>query len=212
MLMEFSFSAGSTLIGWLAFPFAKLFLYLGITPNQVTASRMLIFAPINAWLILSEYQDKYVYILINSAIGFFSDAIDGKMARLSGKKTDFGKLLDPMADKIFILSVVFLIVEYDLRICLIISFLQVTSGIVAGYLRFFGGISADTLQAERVGKTKMFCYSLGFLLYFVYKLILETLPVLLSFSASLLTAGIVLILVGIPLDAWSQSKKIKKIL
>lgn len=199
-LSENVFEAIYGLVGLLAYPIAKILLALGVTPNQVTALRLLFFTPINLWLAFSEYQYKYIGILFNSLLGFFSDAVDGQMAKISGIKTDLGKLLDPLADKALVLSFALIIVDSEPAIFTVVMFFQVTSALAASYLHFIGGVAAEKLQANKIGKAKMFFYSFGFLFYGV-SLLLPIAP----------TLAKIIIFIGIPLDFLSQYKKIKQL-
>ncbi len=70
------------------------------TPNFITVLRIL---AIPLFLILLTSQE------VELALGVFvlagaSDALDGAIARLTNAKTDLGALLDPLADKLLILS------------------------------------------------------------------------------------------------------------
>lgn len=199
-LTENIFLAIYSFIGLLAHPVAKILLDLGIIPNQVTALRLLFFTPINLGLVLSEYPHKYVCILINSLIGFFSDAVDGQMTRISGVKTDLGKLLDPLADKALVLSFALIIINNEPAIFGVVAFFQVTSALAASYFHFIGGVAAEKLQANKIGKAKMFFYSTGFLFYGL-NLLLPIAPILAK----------IIIVIGIPLDFLSQYKKIKQL-
>lgn len=183
-------------------PIAYVLLCFRVSPNQVTTSRLLIFAPINIWLALSDYNWRYFAILGNSLIGFWTDIIDGEMARMSGKQTSDGKLLDPLSDKALILSAAFIIVHAEIKIFAVVIFLQIISAIVAGYLHLIEKIPIEKLQANEIGKTKMFFYTCGFLLYNVGVILTDE---------TILNIARVFIVIGIPLEIGSQFKKIKQL-
>ena len=74
-----------------------------ITPNQITIARI-VALPIAVWtLFLDGNLWQIVSYLIFFAIAM-SDVIDGRLARASGQITEFGALLDPIADKLMLAS------------------------------------------------------------------------------------------------------------
>ena len=68
------------------------------TPNKLTVARM-IATPIFMATMLIEFPYHYLVSLILFAVASLTDMIDGKMARKYNLVTDFGKFLDPLADK-----------------------------------------------------------------------------------------------------------------
>ena len=67
-------------------------------PNKLTLIRMFL-APIYLALMLIEFPDHYTVALAVFAIASLTDMLDGKIARKNNLITVFGKLLDPLADK-----------------------------------------------------------------------------------------------------------------
>jgi cardiolipin synthase len=61
----------------------------------------LVGVPIFMWLILSRHDDWAVVVLTLSGV---SDYLDGKVARHYNLVTRVGQLLDPLADRLYILS------------------------------------------------------------------------------------------------------------
>ena len=68
------------------------------TPNKLTLARM-IATPIFMATMLIDFPYHYLISLILFAAASITDMIDGKMARKYNLVTDFGKFLDPLADK-----------------------------------------------------------------------------------------------------------------
>ena len=73
------------------------------TPNKLTLARM-IATPIFMATMLIEFPYHYLVSLILFAAASLTDMIDGKMARKYNLVTDFGKFLDPLADKMLTTS------------------------------------------------------------------------------------------------------------
>lgn len=80
-------------------------------PNRLTVLRLIMVPVFIAVMVL---PDSVVPALVTGIIGAFlfitaavTDMLDGKIARKYGLITDFGKLMDPLADKLMVLSVLF---------------------------------------------------------------------------------------------------------
>lgn len=67
-------------------------------PNKLTLIRMFL-APIYLALMLIEFPYHYIVALAVFSIASLTDMLDGKIARKNNLITVFGKLLDPLADK-----------------------------------------------------------------------------------------------------------------
>ncbi len=70
-------------------------------PNKITVFRMFV-APVFLVFYLMNIPHNYLIAAIIFAIGAITDAIDGNLARKRNLVTDFGKLLDPIADKMLV--------------------------------------------------------------------------------------------------------------
>lgn len=68
------------------------------TPNKLTVARI-IATPFFMAAMLIEFEHHFLVALILFAAASVTDLIDGKMARKHNLITDFGKFLDPLADK-----------------------------------------------------------------------------------------------------------------
>ncbi len=70
-------------------------------PNKITVGRMFI-APIFLAIYLAGIEHKFLISAAIFALGAITDAIDGRIARKNHIVTNFGKLLDPIADKMLV--------------------------------------------------------------------------------------------------------------
>ena len=75
-----------------------------ITPNFITVLRLL-FVPVGAYTLFKNGGDDTTWQYISWCVFFalgMSDVLDGNLARSRGNITEFGKFLDPVADKFMI--------------------------------------------------------------------------------------------------------------
>jgi CDP-diacylglycerol--glycerol-3-phosphate 3-phosphatidyltransferase len=73
--------------------------------NILSVSRVLLAVPIVVLILGQENGDRVVVIILMLA-AVLTDFLDGLIARAMNQVTDFGKLLDPAADKICIIAAV----------------------------------------------------------------------------------------------------------
>lgn len=77
--------------------------------NQLTLLRMLLVAP----FVLTVLYGLHGWALLTFAVAAFTDTLDGLIARQTGQQTTLGAWLDPMADKILIISMVIVLTLPD---------------------------------------------------------------------------------------------------
>lgn len=125
-----------------------------ILPNHITVFRFLA-TPLLVILMLNE---NYLIGLAAFLIISFTDAIDGSMARIRNQVTSWGRIYDPLADKILIGSMVFVIIlQFDFWTSILIIFLEIVI-IFTAWLRKRRG---EMIQANIWGKIKMLLQVLG---------------------------------------------------
>ncbi len=72
-------------------------------PNKLTVLRM-IMVPFFVLALLWPFPHHYLVALALFGIASYTDHLDGKLARKYHQITDFGKFMDPLADKILVIS------------------------------------------------------------------------------------------------------------
>src|SRR5690554_2655999 len=69
------------------------------TPNKLTIFRMVITPVYLAVFLMESLPHRFLFAALVFSIGAITDALDGKLARKNDQVTIFGKLADPVADK-----------------------------------------------------------------------------------------------------------------
>ena len=78
-------------------------------PNFLTVSRILLI-PVFVVLFSTPTPDRSLWAACVFVVAAVTDMLDGYVARRSGQITKLGRLLDPIADKLLVLSGLFLLV------------------------------------------------------------------------------------------------------
>ncbi len=79
--------------------------------NALTVLRIFLLIPMGYFL----SQDQGFWATVILTIAGISDGLDGYLARKLNQVSDFGKLMDPIADKIFVVVAFFLLVADPIR-------------------------------------------------------------------------------------------------
>ena len=123
------------------------------TPNKLTIARILI-TPIYLALILWEsLPHRFLIATLVYSIAAITDAIDGKLARKNNQITNFGKLLDPIADKILTTSA--LLAFMQMGLCNIwIVMIVLTREFTVASIRMIAAADGVVIPANIWGKLK----------------------------------------------------------
>jgi CDP-diacylglycerol--glycerol-3-phosphate 3-phosphatidyltransferase len=161
-------------------------------PNALTISRLVAVPVLMVMLAVNfPYHDQ-------AAAGIFflasiTDVVDGNLARWQGKVTELGKFLDPLVDKIFVLSVLIALVQEGLLAAWVVVIIF-SRELLITVLRSFR-IGRGLVAATPFGKTKTVVQVVAVLL-----LILQRPYPQLTLAALLAVAAAVIFTIGSGLD------------
>ncbi len=83
----------------------------------------------------------------------FTDWLDGYLARKYNTITDFGKFMDPIADKVLVLSAFFAFIQLDIIPAWMVVIIVLRESIITG-LRLLAMAKGTVLAAQEGGKNK----------------------------------------------------------
>jgi len=84
------------------------------TPNKLTILRIILAPLFLAFLLLTKVPHNNLIALVIFVFASITDALDGNIARKRSLITDFGKFLDPLADKMLVTAALIGFVELGL--------------------------------------------------------------------------------------------------
>jgi CDP-diacylglycerol---glycerol-3-phosphate 3-phosphatidyltransferase len=132
--------------------------------NRLTMLRVVLAALVFVCL-LAEGAKPHLLAFALFLAAIVTDWLDGWLARRTGTTSPFGKVADPIADKILVLGTfIALIRTKDLDIPLWAVFLMIARELLIGGVRVLAGAQGKVLAAERGGKVKMAVQSIAVLL------------------------------------------------
>lgn len=121
-------------------------------PNKLTIFRM-IMTPVFLVVILLDVPHTYLWAIITFSIASITDALDGKIARKYNQITVFGKLTDPVADKM--LTTAALLAFMKLGLCDIwIVLIVLTREFAVTSIRLVASAEGIVIPANIWGKIK----------------------------------------------------------
>ncbi|MBI3333849.1 MAG: CDP-diacylglycerol--glycerol-3-phosphate 3-phosphatidyltransferase [Candidatus Omnitrophica bacterium] len=121
-------------------------------PNQLTLFRIVLSFLLIASL-LSPGLTARIAAVVVFILACLTDLWDGRLARSKGLVTDFGILMDPIADKILVLSAFVAFVQLGLAPAWMVVLIAAREFLITG-LRIFALGRGQVLPAEAAGKHK----------------------------------------------------------
>lgn len=124
------------------------------TPNKLTVLRILM-TPLFLAAVLIEFPHHYLVALVLFAAASITDLIDGKMARKYNLITDFGKFLDPLADKMLTTAAFLAFIELKIGKGIVwITFIVLIREFLITSLRLISSGKGKVIAANIWGKAK----------------------------------------------------------
>src|SRR5512146_324214 len=122
-------------------------------PNLITLVRILLI-PVFIGLFITPTPNRSVSAAVIFVVAAVTDLLDGYIARRTGQVTRLGKLLDPIADKLLLLSALILLVNVD-RVSALVPILVIAREVAVTGIRAIAAGEGLIIAAETTGKYKM---------------------------------------------------------
>lgn len=137
-------------------------------PNKLTIGRMCAIPLVIAISLISALRNVVIFetitlqellLLIVFALASITDCLDGKIARKYNLITDFGKFMDPLADKLLVLSTLIALLEmgkfsvFGVGLGFVITIILARELAITG-LRTLAADNGVVIAASKLGKYK----------------------------------------------------------
>ena len=153
---------------------------------------------VRAWIALIVY-----------VVASITDALDGHLARKNNMVTDFGKFLDPIADKLLVTSALLSLILVDTEglfhgIYIWSALIILTREFLVSGVRMIAASKGVVIAAGKMGKLKMIFQTIAII-------VLLTVPVFGGMFAEILRLlGDILMIVAVILTIWSGAEYLWK--
>lgn len=121
-------------------------------PNKLTLLRICLI-PVFVILMLSKINNFFLIACIVFMVASITDFLDGRIARKHNLVTDFGKFMDPLADKLLVLSALICMIDYDLVAGWMVIII-VARELTVSILRAIAADNGKVIAASGGGKIK----------------------------------------------------------
>jgi CDP-diacylglycerol---glycerol-3-phosphate 3-phosphatidyltransferase len=121
-------------------------------PNLLTLLRIVL-VPVIVVALLEETPNADTIAAVVFAVAAFTDGLDGYIARSRGSITAFGKLMDPLADKLLIIAPLISLVSLD-RIPPWVAMVIIARELAVTMLRIVAVERGVVIPASTLGKAK----------------------------------------------------------
>lgn len=190
-------------------------------PNKITVARIVVSAIVLVMLLLPWNQmginfPLYTFdgnivvdlkILIAGVLfvlGSFTDFLDGHIARSRNIVTDFGKVMDSIADKILVNGVLIILAKQGM-ISIVVPVVIITRDIVVDSCKMISGNKGKVVAASILGKLKTIFMMVGLSLTMFYNLPFEMIGIPV---ANILVIGATILSVISGIQYFNNSKEL----
>lgn len=141
-------------------------------PNKLTLSRLML-TGVYVGCFYLPWENAVSLAMLIFGIASATDYFDGQIARARGIVTNFGKLFDPLADKILVAAAFVMLschqgIPADLRMPAWITILILAREFFVTGIRLVAAGQGAVLAAEKLGKHKMF-WQIVTVIYFMMR-------------------------------------------
>lgn len=141
-------------------------------PNQLTLLRIVLSFVLIACMLLPGLGFKTAAVVVFT-LAALTDLLDGKLARAKGLVTDFGILMDPIADKVLVLGSFMALIQLDIVPAWMVVLIAMREFLLTG-IRLVALNRGRVLAAERSGKNKTVMQMVTIALALIYLALRET--------------------------------------
>ena len=158
-------------------------------PNKITVFRLILAVIILVLLVFPWYQIGFewrTFLIFNKTtvnmvyivagvlflIASFTDFLDGHIARSQNMVTDFGKVMDAIADKVLVNGILIILAAHGF-IPLVVPVVIISRDIIVDSIKMIVGNTGKVVAASVVAKAKTICMMAGITLILFYNLPFE---------------------------------------
>ena len=135
-------------------------------PNKITIFRVIMIPVFLVFMLVPEIPYGNYFAAIVFVVACLSDALDGYLARKHNLVTNFGKFMDPLADKLLVCSALICFVELSYMPAWIVIIIIAREFIISGF-RLIASDNGVVIAASYCGKFKTIAQMIACILLIV---------------------------------------------
>ena len=131
-------------------------------PNKITCLRIVLVPVFMAFALMGTGATKFIALLV-FVIASLTDSLDGYIARKYHLVTDFGKFVDPLADKLLVTAALLVFLQLQMMPAWAVMIILARDLIVSS-LRMVAAAEGRVIQAVFSGKLKTTVHVVGIII------------------------------------------------
>ena len=148
-------------------------------PNRLTLARIAA-VPVFLILLLWQFPFHYFAALVIFVVASLTDLFDGRIARSRGLITDFGKFLDPIADKMLTTAALLGFISLGIGFGTVwITVIVLIREFSVSSIRMIAAASGKVVAADKWGKIKTVMQMVGIIMALTFEEFISLFPSLL---------------------------------
>lgn len=148
-------------------------------PNRLTLARIAA-VPVFLILLLWQFPFHYFAALVIFVAASLTDLFDGRIARSRGLITDFGKFLDPIADKMLTTAALLGFISLGIGFGMVwITVIVLIREFSVSSIRMIAAASGKVVAADKWGKIKTVVQMVGIIMALTFEEFISLFPSLL---------------------------------
>ena len=151
--------------------------------NKFTIARVIMIPLFIAAVLIDAIPYNYTVAALIFIIASITDTIDGHLARSRNMITDFGKFLDPLADKALVVTALICLVDLGWVSSVIVSIIVIREFMVNALRLVASSSSGEVIAASIWGKLKTVTQMVAIVATLVFMAFLQIFPELIPQSA-----------------------------
>ena len=122
-------------------------------PNKITCARVILIPFFLLFLLVEQIPGNRIIALVIFVVASLTDMVDGKIARSRNLVTDFGKFMDPLADKLLVCSAL-ICFAYEHTLPVIVTIVIIAREFIISGFRQVAADKGIVIAASYWGKFK----------------------------------------------------------
>jgi CDP-diacylglycerol--glycerol-3-phosphate 3-phosphatidyltransferase len=184
-------------------------------PNKLTMLRIILIPVMIAVYLFAETFGVWTYVAMGViyVVASYTDHLDGKIARKRNMVTTFGKFMDPLADKLLVLTAIIILSDasarglVDLWMPFWVPIVIFARELIVTSIRLVAVGEGTVIAASGLGKAKT-ALTMGATIYYFFVLPWQLHPVLNVIGIVLMAGAVLLTLISGADYFWKNRKTI----